>query len=223
MVRWFHRVALCSCILFCLYLLCACASPQKKTVQSTPIPTIEPTSAATEAPAAQPTEVPTDTPTEVPTEPITEEPTSQPTKEPTPEPTFEPVTLQMLDDGYCDSFFDDAVFIGDSITWTLARFVTKIRKEQPEFLGSSKFLGAIGMSAQFASWNEPNRHGINFIVQGKDVSVTEGIHKLGAKKAFILLGLNDIGCREWNDVEGYFSDLLDAIHRECPDTEVILC
>ena len=65
-------------------------------------------------------------------------------------------------------------------------------------------------------------HGITFTVRGKAVSVTEGINLYEAKKAFILLGGNDIGFRSWDAVEGYYARLIDLIHEQCPDTEVIM-
>lgn len=121
-----------------------------------------------------------------------------------------------------DDYFDDAVFIGDSITWVFARYVSGVRKKDPSFLGDAKFLGTISMSARIASRDTKNPNGITFTFQGKPVSVTEGIQKIGAKKAFILLGLNDISVRSWTDVENYFVTLIDVIHTKCPDTKIIL-
>ena len=45
---------------------------------------------------------------------------------------------------------------------------------------------------------------------------------MGAKKAFVLLGLNDLGYRKWADVEENFVDLIEVIREKCPDTELVI-
>ncbi|MBR0356825.1 MAG: hypothetical protein IJH54_05030, partial [Clostridia bacterium] len=63
---------------------------------------------------------------------------------------------------------------------------------------------------------------ITFTYRGKAVSVTEGIHAMGAKKAFLLLGLNDLSYRNWPDVEQNFNELIEVIQKKCPETELIV-
>jgi len=64
--------------------------------------------------------------------------------------------------------------------------------------------------------------GINFTYKGRSVSITGGINAMGAKKAFILLGLNDLGYRNWSDVEKNFAALIEAIRTKCPDTSIVI-
>ena len=78
--------------------------PLQELVGPTPAPTLEPTSAPTPEPTPAPTSAPTPEPTS--------EPTPAPTLEPTPEPTPDMSPLP-------PEFFDDAVFIGDSVSGTL--------------------------------------------------------------------------------------------------------
>ena len=190
-----------------LFLLSACHAVSS--VASVPTDSPLPSTAA-----PQPTALPTSAPTP--------EPTPAPTPEPTPEPTPTPVTIEMLDSGMYDDFFDDAVFIGDSVTWTFARYVSAVRREHPDFLGDAKFLGTISMSVRIASQNKKIPEGITFQFRGKAVTLTEGIQLTGAKKAFILLGLNDIAIRNWTEVETWFVTMIDVIRAECPDVEIIL-
>ena len=168
----------------------------------------------TEAPTPAPTEEPTPTPS-----PTT---TPSPTPTPTPEPTPEPITEERLQSCEFDFFFDDAVFVGDSVTRTFNNYANARRKTEEGFLGEARFMGAVAMSVMNASSNRAYPGGITFTVRGKPVSVTEGLNLLEAKKAFILLGGNDIGFRSWDAVEGYYARLIDLIHEQCPDTEVIL-
>ena len=43
-----------------------------------------------------------------------------------------------------------------------------------------------------------------------------------AKKAFIMLGLNDLGYRKWEIVTENFATLIEVIQKECPDTRIVI-
>ena len=128
----------------------------------------------------------------------------------------------MLDEGRYDSFFDDALFIGDSLTRSLSNYVRGIRVKNPDFLGKAQFMGTVSMSVKNASTNKAYPGAITFEYRGKAISVTDGIKATEAKKAFIMLGLNDIGFRKWDDVEKYFATLIEVIQTECPDTQIVI-
>ena len=196
---WIVTVALLLC------LGCSAAAPQQAEAPS-PMPTAETTVCAA--------------PTPVPTPVLTPEPTETPT--PTPVPTPEPITVERLDAGEFDAYFDDAVFVGDSLTRQLESYVRAARQTEEGFLGKAHFMDAASMSVKNACQDRANPNGITFKVRGKAVSVTEGLLAYDARKAFILLGTNDIGFRTWDSVEGYYAKLIDVIHEKCPDTEVIL-
>lgn len=202
------------CLLFCVLLLISCtARTSPLTAQTTPVPTAEP----------EPEQVDVIVSTEAPVTPIPT-PTPSPTPTPTPSPTPEPerITAAMLDEGRYDSYFDDALFIGDSLTHSLSNYVRSLRVKDEDFLGKAQFMGTVSMSVKNASANKATSGGISFQYRGRAVSVTEGIKATGAKKAFIMLGLNDIGFRKWEDVEQYFRTLIAVIRSECPDTEIII-
>jgi len=131
------------------------------------------------------------------------------------------ITVQMLGSTQFDSYFDDAVFVGDSITKTFGNYVQSLRLRDEGLLGKAQFMGTISMSATAASWNRVYGD-INFRYQGRDVSLTDGLTAMGANKAFIMLGVNDIGGRRWENVEQSFAQLIDTIHEECPQVEVVL-
>jgi lysophospholipase L1-like esterase len=156
--------------------------------------------------------------------PPTPTPTPTQTPIPTPEPTPEPerITLEKLDSGVYDSYFDDALFIGDSLTRTLGGYTRGIRQKDPSFLGGAKFMGTTSMSVKNASTNKAYPGGITFEAKGRAVSVTDGIKAHEAKIVFILLGMNDIGCRRWEDVEEHFRTLIDCIREACPDVQIVI-
>lgn len=181
------------------------AEPVAETIVSAPTATVEPSL------EAAPTPVPTPTPT----------PT--PTPSPTPVPTPEPITDERIESGEFDSYFADAVFLGDSITKLLAGYARDERQTNPDFLGGAPIFGEASMSVKFACQDRASEHSVStFRYRGKAVSMTELIKQSGAKRVFIMLGSNDIDSRAWSTVEEYFATLIDVIHEKCPDVEVVI-
>lgn len=208
-------------LLLVLLLLAACVAPAAPTEESSPtaplvaatlpVTVVEVETASTPVPTAVP--VPTETP--VPTPEPTPEPT--PTEAPTPTPFV--ITAERLTSGEFDSWFDNTAFVGDSITRSFGNYVRDKRAKQPSFLGTAQFLGAVSMSASLASRNKTTDD-INFYYRGRAVTVTEAISAMGAKRAFLMLGVNDIGGRNWESVQNSFDRLIGNIRSECPDTEL---
>ena len=175
--------------------------------------------------AVSPTPVETGAEAVVETPEPTPEPTPESTPEPTPESTPEPllITNEMLDSGTFDGYFDDALFIGDSLTWTFSHYVRNVRNAgDPDYLGGAKFMGSVSMNTKRASDNTVVKDGINFEYRGKSVTLTEGIQKSGAKKIFLLLGLNDLRVRNWDDVLGYFAKIIETVQTECPGVKIVV-
>ena len=157
----------------------------------------------------------------------TEDPgTPTPTLTPAPTPTLTPepkrITAAMLDEGLYDSYFDDALFIGDSLTFALSNYVRSQRTKKEDFLGKAQFMGTVSMSVKVASTNTAYSVGISFQYRGKPISLTDGIKATEAKKAFIMLGLNDVGNRNWDNVKEYFATMIEIIQAECPDTKIVI-
>lgn len=151
-------------------------------------------------------------------------PTAKPTPAPTPEPTPEPVlvTDEMLASGMYDAYFDDAVFIGDSITLGFQNYCTGQRRAAEGFMGNARFLAAVSMSARLARQDTHNAGGVSFMYRGRAVSVTAGINEMEAKRVFILFGVNDFACRYPEETLGYYAELLDKLAEQCPNVEVVI-
>ena len=225
MIRFVRRMlfVLCLCIIGtgCSGSKNQIAEEQPAAVPGTAAPaTAEPTAAVSPTPVPvieievtiPPTPTPTATPTPSPTPPPT----------PTPTPTPELITDEMLDSGMFDSYFDDAVFVGDSLTLILSHRVRDVRREIPDYLGDAKFLAATSMSARVASRNTVQKDGVNFTYRGGSYSLTDGINRSEAKKAFVLFGLNDLAIQDWEVVRANFGKIIDLIHEKCPGVQVII-
>ena len=200
------------CALLALALCAGCSfAPQSASVDR-PAAVSAPSAAEAAPSSPDPTPVPTPTPT----------PTPTPSPTPTPAPTPEPITLARLESGEFDGYFDDTLFVGDSLTKSLASYVQRQRKTDEGFLGTAEIFGAVSMNVRFACKDISNANGITFRYRGRPVSITEFIRQTDAKRVFILLGTNDIGSRTWESVQDYFAKLIDVIHEKCPGTEVVI-
>ena len=198
------RLAWRACGWLALLLMCAgCAAKTSQPEGHTPLATMPmPTTAPTVEPTATPD--PTWTPS--------------PQATPTPSPTLEPVTDEMLDSGRFDAYFDDAVFVGDSITESLRNSCIALQRDDEDFMGNAQFLAAVSMSVRMAS--SDSRTLLQY--RGNAVSVTEGLLKMGAGRVFIMLGVNDYAGKYPDATLAYFDTLIDAIQEKCEGIVLVI-
>ncbi len=84
------------------------------------------------------------------------------------------------------SFFDDAVFVGDSISLGLSYY-----ESANNVLGKAQFLTAGSLSATNALWDVSSKS-VHPRYQGKKMKVEDAISLTKAKKIYIMLGMNDL-------------------------------
>ena len=89
------------------------------------------------------------------------------------------------------AFFDDAVFVGDSVTLALKNNATAQRNAGKSYLGKAKFLASGSLSYTNSSWSLDHPKSVHPKVKGKKVTLEDGVKMLGGKKVFIMLGMND--------------------------------
>lgn len=129
---------------------------------------------ATEASTEAPTQAPTKAPTEAPTKaPATQAPTVAPT-----------AALPDTD----VAWFDDAVFLGDSVTVALDHSASA----DPSLLGNAKFVCAQSLGYNSALWDLDREDAVHPTYEGEKVLSETAAEITGAKKIFILFGVNDI-------------------------------
>ena len=115
------------------------------------------------------------------------------------------------------SWFDDAVFIGDSVTLKLSYFV-----EDHDDLGKAEFLCAGSLGYTNALWDLDHEDNVHPTLNGEKVTVDEGAKALGSKKIFIMLGMNDIGLYGVDGAVSSMIELTDKIHEKCPDATIYI-
>ena len=88
-------------------------------------------------------------------------------------------------------YWNDTVFIGDSITLKLQRYVAERRNAGEECLGRAKFLTAGSLGSGNALW-EVNSESVHPSYQGEKMRVEKAVELMDAQKVYILLGMNDV-------------------------------
>ena len=113
------------------------------------------------------------------------------------------------------SFFDDAAFIGDSVTLALKNYCASSGA-----LGKATFLCVGSYSVNNAVTN-----GLYINYQGQNMTPQDALKKCGAKKVFIMLGMNDIalfGERSIGVAMDNWATMLSRIRQKYPDIEVYI-
>lgn len=106
----------------------------------------------------------------------------------------------------------DAAFLGDSMTYMLFS-----HNQKEKYLSTATFLYQGGVSI-----GSLVSHSRVLYFQGKECDVEDAVKACGARKLFILLGINDLG---WSGVDGTLSNLkimLDRIAAVNPGIEIFL-
>lgn len=128
---------------------------------------------------------------------------TEPTEEPT-QPTLPPVTPE--------TFFNESAFIGDSVTLKLRNY-----NAETSALYNTTFLCQGSYSVA---------HAVNdtmFIsYQGSDMTPQDALKACGAKRVFILLGMNDIALWGIDTTMENWAKLVSNIRSVCPDMEIYI-
>lgn len=120
-----------------------------------------------------------------------------------------------------DAFFDEAVFVGDSILRSVGRYQAKRLKEGESLLGKASFLAADGYTLYAGSLKATDPDKINLSRNGVPVTVPEGIKRAKAKRAFVMLGLNDGAGSQLEKHLGFYERMITRILEANPGLELI--
>ncbi len=119
------------------------------------------------------------------------------------------------------SYLDDAVFIGDSVSLKLKNYVTIQRKSNPTFFGKAQFLAAGSMGSGNAL--QPlSDSSIHPTYNGKKALLEDNVAAMGAKKVYIMLGTNDIALYGVEGSVKNMTTLLSKIKAKSPDVRIFV-
>ena len=113
-------------------------------------------------------------------------------------------------------WFDDAVFVGDSVTLKLSYYA-----ENGE-LGNADFLcaGSLGYGNALMGLDEEGN--VHPMLAGKKVTVDVGVSEIDKPKVFIMLGMNDIGLYGVDQSIENMKELTRRILSLKPDAEIYI-
>lgn len=119
------------------------------------------------------------------------------------------------------AFFNDAVFVGDSVTNQIRRHRTSMRNEGIEIFGTARFLSAGAYSLYLAGFDRALADQPALLYRGNYVSLAQGLKAMEAKQVYILLGLaDDPGYNTQRDVQRY-TKVVTRIREALPDIQIM--
>lgn len=121
-----------------------------------------------------------------------------------------------------DSYFNDTVFIGDSVSEKLKYYVTKQRKEdEPNLLGNAVFLTAPSLSAR-NTLKPVTETSLHPTYRGEKMRLEDIVYEMGAKKVYIMFGLNDVGISGVKESAKNLMTLIKDIKKKSPDVLIFI-
>lgn len=119
-------------------------------------------------------------------------------------------------------YFDNSVFLGDSVTLGLKNYATKMRQKDSYFLGNAKFIavGSYSVADTLVSVDSPKS--IHSLYNGVVMQPQDIILEMGVKRVFICLGLNDVGIYTQNEYLTNYSILINRMRKAVPDIQIVI-
>lgn len=165
------------------------------------------------AKAEKPFPTPEPAPISLPVE--TSSPSSLALPPPTPSPTPSPEPE--------GNYFDNALFVGDSIMEGIRQYVT-VQRQEGEMLGTARFLTTT-MGVSLADLVGDRDGGVQFSYQGEERPLDDIVAEIAPRRVFLLLGLNDLASNTdpvIADVVDRYIRLIDSLQTACPGVECVI-
>ncbi|MDE6620190.1 MAG: hypothetical protein K2K74_06825 [Lachnospiraceae bacterium] len=120
-----------------------------------------------------------------------------------------------LTDEELAAYYSDSVFIGDSIMLGFRNYSAK----QKSYVHNIQFL-AVGSYSAFNAMKPVTSDSVHPMYKGKKYQVWNAVPLIGSKRAFILLGMNDISILGLEGARDQYKALIDKILETSPDIEI---
>ena len=112
------------------------------------------------------------------------------------------------------SWFDDAIFIGDSVTYGLYNYA------ENGCLGDADFLAIDCIGYHTAMFGLDHEYGIHPVYNGQKVMIDDAVQEIGKKKVFIMLGMNDICSWGVEESVDAMQEFVDQLLAKSPDIQI---
>ena len=136
-------------------------------------------------------------------------------------PEEELLYVPNIDSGYYESFFNDAVFVGDSITQGLRNYVLNQRIKGTPVLGNARFLAATSYSLRVSASAFSSKT-VNLTYQGSNMSIEDCMAAMGAKEVYIMLGMNDLTFAQVSVCKENYKKTIEKILKKTPEIRIYI-
>lgn len=119
-------------------------------------------------------------------------------------------------------YFDDAVFVGDSVTLSFSMYVEQQRSQGIDCLGDAYVLAAGSLGYTNSLWSVDSEECVLPVYQGVQQPIEDSIAQIGAKKVYIMLGMNDVGAYETDEIMENVKTVIGNIKDKSPDAKIYI-
>lgn len=132
-----------------------------------------------------------------------------------------PLELYGLSESECEEWFSDAVFVGDSLTIGWKNYNNIMLQQNTKFFGETRFLceGSYGVGHALEPVSENSLHPVYL---GEQHLIWDSVKLIGAKKIFILFGMNDLTIWGVDGALENYTKVIDNINESNPDAEIFV-
>lgn len=119
-----------------------------------------------------------------------------------------------------DSYFDDVLFVGDSVSEKLRTFVLKKRRDDPGYMGGAQFFTGVSFGSRTAirAVTDSSKHPT---YNGKKMTIEDAVVASGCGKVYIMLGMNDAAFGIDKAVENML-EVIRRIKEKAPDVKIFI-
>ena len=135
-------------------------------------------------------------------------------------PTPSPIPSPEPEEG---SYFDNALFAGDSIMEGIRQYVAA-RRQEGGALGTARFLTTT-MGVSLADLVGDREAGVRFSYKGEEHTLEDIVRETAPRRVFLLLGLNDLASETdpvAADIVDRYIRLIDSLQTACPGVECVI-
>lgn len=115
------------------------------------------------------------------------------------------------------SFFNDAAFVGDSVSLKLSYYCA-----DGVALGNAQFFTSGSLGTNNALWPLSHPESVHPEYQGEQKLIEDCVALSGAKRVYIMLGMNDLGLYGIDATVESYKTLVDRILEKSPSVQIII-
>ena len=121
-----------------------------------------------------------------------------------------------------DSFFNDALFVGDSVSLKLKLYCLKQNNNGKYPLGHATFFTAGSYSWNNSLWDTSRSDSVHPLINGRKMKIADAVVATKAKKVFLMLGINDLGPYGVDGALSAAKTVVKDILKKSPNTKIYI-